>query len=124
MASKAHAEPNHNPRAYTTAMQVGAIELDDEAIRTFCEKWGVAELAVFGSVLRHDFRPDSDVDFLVTWLPGRMPRTFRMFDMKDELAELVGRSVDLLHRQSVELDYNEFRRAAILDGAKPIYAAA
>ena len=59
------------------AMQVGAIELDDEAIRAFCEKWGVAELAVFGSVLRDDFRPDSDVDFLVTWLPGRKPRNWQ-----------------------------------------------
>ena len=65
-------------------MQVGAIELDDEALRAFCEKWGVAELAVFGSVLRDDFHPDSDVDFLVEWLPGRRPRTFALFDMKDD----------------------------------------
>lgn len=105
-------------------MQVGRIELDYETLREFCEKWGVAELAVFGSVLREDFRPDSDVDFLVTWLPGRRPHVFRMFDMKDELAALVGRSVDLAQRASVERDYNEFRRAAILEGAQRIYAAA
>ena len=48
-------------------MQVGQIEIDDAKLRAFCEKWGIAELALFGSVLREDFREDSDVDFLVTW---------------------------------------------------------
>ncbi len=105
-------------------MRAGHLDYDPEALRTFCEKWGVAELAVFGSVLRDDFRPDSDIDFLVTWAPGRRPRLFAMFEMKDELVALLGREVDLAQRQVVEADRNQFRRKAILDSAKTIYAAA
>lgn len=105
-------------------MKVGAIEFEDAAIKAFCEKWGVSELSVFGSVLRDDFRPDSDIDFLVTWLPGRRPRLFVMFDMKDELAALMKRPIDLLQREAVEQDRNEYRRAEILDAARRVYAAA
>lgn len=105
-------------------MKAGHLEFEPEVLRAFCEKWGVAELAVFGSVLREDFRPDSDIDFLVTWAPGRRPRLFDMFRMKDELVELLGREVDLAQRQVVEADRNQFRKAAILDSARVIYAAA
>ena len=105
-------------------MQVGAAEFDDSSLRAFCEKWGVAELAVFGSVLRDDFRPDSDIDFLVTWLPGRMPALFDMLDMKEELARLVSRGIDLAQRSVVEQDHNSIRKGNILSTAKVVYAAA
>ena len=105
-------------------MRAGHLDYDPEALRIFCEKWGVAELAVFGSVLRDDFRPDSDIDFLVTWAPGRRPRLFAMFEMKDELVALLGREVDLAQRQVVEADFNEIRRRNILESARVLYAAA
>ena len=105
-------------------MRAGHLEFDAEVLRAFCEKWGVAELAVFGSVLRDDYRPDSDIDFLVTWAPGRKPYLFDMFKMRDELVGLLGREVDLAQRQVVEADRNQFRKGAILDSARVIYAAA
>ena len=105
-------------------MVIGSLVIDDDGLKALCEEWGVAELAVFGSVLRADFGPQSDVDFLVTWLPGRMPTLFRMFDMKVELANLVGRPIDLIQRHVVEHDRNQFRRKDILDGAQCVYAAA
>ena len=109
---------------YNCAMKAGHLEFDPDVLRHFCEKWGVAELAVFGSVLRDDFRPDSDIDFLVTWAPGRRPHLFDMFRMQDELAELLGREVDFAQRQVVEADQNEFRRASILNSARTLIAAA
>ena len=105
-------------------MKLGHLEFDFDTLRDFCEKWGVAELAVFGSVLRDDFRPDSDIDFLVTWAPGRKPGYFEMMKMKDELIELMGRDIDLAQRQVVESDFNQYRRSAILNSAKVVYAAA
>ena len=104
-------------------MRIGQIEIDDAKLRAFCEKWGIAELAVFGSVLRDDFRPDSDVDFLVTWQVSS-PRLFDFFDLKRELAELLSRDVDVLQRHLIEKDYNEFRRRGILGSARTVYAAA
>jgi predicted nucleotidyltransferase len=110
---------------YHLAMQAGHIEIDDEKLRTFCEKWGIAELAIFGSVLRDDFRPDSDIDFLVTWKAGKRPRSyFEVFPIKDELAGVVGRDVDLIERRSAEQIRNPYRRRNILSTAATIYAAA
>ncbi|MGE0601587.1 MAG: nucleotidyltransferase family protein [Dehalococcoidia bacterium] len=105
-------------------MKVGGAEFNGSSLREFCQKWGVAELSVFGSVLRDDFRPDSDIDFLVTWLPDREPRLFDMLEMKDELARLVGRSIDLAQKSVVERDHNPIRRGNILSMAKVVYAAA
>ena len=106
-------------------MQAGAITIDDNALAAFCEKWGIAELAVFGSVLRDDFRPDSDVDFLVTWKAGAAPESyFALFRIRDELGQLIGRTADLAERHLLERSYNEFRRAAILGSASTLYAAA
>jgi predicted nucleotidyltransferase len=106
-------------------MKVGHLSVDDAQLAAFCEKWGIAELAVFGSVLRDDFRADSDVDFLITWKPGRAPKSyFTLFTMRRELARIVRREVDLAERQLLEKDYNEFRRAAILGSATRVYAAA
>lgn len=109
---------------YTLDVKIGPIEVDEEQIRAFCEKWGVAELAVFGSALREDFREDSDIDFLVTWKPGVRHRFFELVRMKDELAEVVDRDIDLLQRHLVEHHHNKYRRASILNTARVLYAAA
>lgn len=105
-------------------MRAGHLEFDPDVLRAFCEKWGVAELAVFGSVLRDDYRPDSDIDFLVTWAPGVKRTVWEMFDMKDELAALYHRTIGLAQRQVVERDFNPIRRQNILASARVLYAAA
>lgn len=109
---------------YYLDMEIRHLSVDESKIAEFCERWGIAELAAFGSVLRDDFHENSDVDLLVTWRPGAHRTIFDVVHMKDELEQLLGRRIDLLQRQLVETDYNEFRRSAILDGARTLYAAA
>lgn len=93
-------------------------------LRAFCEKWGVEELAAFGSVLRDDFRPDSDIDVLVTWAPG-VRRTWKdIWAMKLELEATLGREVGIAQRHVVETDHNPIRRRNILSSARTLYAAA
>src|SRR4051812_29231915 len=102
-------------------MTLHTLQLDDDAIRDFCRTFRVRELSVFGSVLREDFRPDSDVDFLFTLDdPSRL--TFQSWEeMENSLAAIVGRKVDLVPRRSVEASENPYRRNHILGTARPVY---
>ncbi len=95
----------------------------DEAISAFCHRWGVAELAVFGSVLRNDFRDESDVDVLVAFDDAARPSLWDVMEMREELASLLGRDVDLLERPVVKRSRNYIRRARILSSARVLYAA-
>jgi predicted nucleotidyltransferase len=70
------------------------IPIDHERIAAFCRQWQITELALFGSVLRDDFTPDSDVDVLVEFEPEHVPG-LAFFAMQDELSSLLGRNVDL-----------------------------
>ena len=100
------------------------LSLPYEQIAAFCRKWNVTEFALFGSVLRDDFRPDSDVDVLVTFAsPELAPSLFDHVDMEDELEGILGRPVDLVSRKAVERSENRFRRKAILESAQVVYAA-
>ena len=100
------------------------LSLPYEQIAEFCRKWHVSEFALFGSVLRDDFRPDSDVDVLVTFAaPELAPSLFEHVDMEDELQQIFGRSVDVVSRKAVERSENPFRRKSILDSARVVYAA-
>ena len=99
------------------------IAIPSERIAEFCERWGVAELALFGSVVRDDFGPDSDVDVLVSFDPVARRTLFDMVRMEDELSGLFGRNVDLVTRAAVEGSRNHIRRRAILDSAQVIHAA-
>ena len=92
-----------------------------EAIADFCRRWHVAELALFGSVLRDDFGRDSDINVLVEFEPGRVPG-FQFVGMVSELSGLLGRPVDLLTRPAIERSPNYIRRKAILESAEVIYA--
>jgi len=65
-----------------------------DQIAAFCQRHHIRRLAVFGSALRDDFRPDSDVDVLVEFDPGHVPG-FDFIDMEDELSRIIGRKVDL-----------------------------
>lgn len=94
-----------------------AIDYDKEKLRDFCRKWKVTEFSLFGSVVRDDFGPESDVDVLVTFAPDARRSLFDMVHMEDELVEIFGREVDLLTRRSVEQSRNPVRRDSILGDA-------
>ena len=99
------------------------IPIPMDAIRDFCSRWKIAKLEVFGSILRADFGPASDVDFLVTFEPDAR-WGLEIIDMEEELAGIVGRRVDLVSRRAVEGSDNWVRRRAILRTAKTIHVAA
>ena len=94
------------------------LPVDEDKLGEFCRKWRISELAVFGSVLRDDFGPESDVDFLVSFAPESKWRLFDKFHMQDELSEIVGRPVDLVDRSALQEARNPFRRRAILNSAQ------
>jgi len=100
-----------------------ALPITNEQLREFCRRWKVAQLAAFGSALRDDFGPGSDLDLLVTFLPEAEWSLIDSIQMEGELSELVGRPVDLVSRRAIERSRNPIRRQAILGSAKTIYAA-
>jgi predicted nucleotidyltransferase len=89
-------------------------------IAAFCKRWKVIEFSLFGSVLRADFRPNSDVDVLVTFSEGAQISLFDLVQMKLELEEIFHRSVDVIEKDALE---NPFRKREILRTAQVIYAA-
>ena len=94
-----------------------------ETIAEFSRKWKITEFALFGSVLREDFRPDSDVDVLVTFSPDSDWGVEHLLDMKEELEALFGRAVDLVEKRLVEESRNYIRRKHILSHMEAVYAA-
>ena len=99
------------------------IMVPKDRIAAFCQKWKITELALFGSVLREDFRPDSDVDVLVTFSPDSDWGVEHLLDMKEELEALFGRAVDLGEKRLVEESRNYIRRKHILSPMEAVYAA-
>jgi uncharacterized protein len=100
------------------------ITLPLDEIAAICQRYGVSELAVFGSALRADFGPASDVDFLVRFLDNDAgPWMSKFMDMEGELAPLVGRKVDLVDWNGVIQSTNPYRRNHILKHARVVYAA-
>lgn len=99
------------------------IPIDSDKLREFCTRWKITELALFGSVLRDDFRPDSDLDVLVSFAPDVRWTLLDHVDMRDELMEIFGRSVDLVTRRAVERSANYLRRREILGSAQVVYAS-
>src|SRR5437868_14836516 len=99
------------------------ISLPSESVAAFCRRWKITQLSLFGSVLRDDFRPDSDIDVLVTYSDAAEWSLFDAVAMKRELSGLLHRKVDLVSRRAIERSDNWIRRKEILDSAVPIYAA-
>lgn len=95
------------------------LPIDHARITAFCRKWKIREFALFGSVLRDDFRPESDIDVLVSLEPDAPWSLWEWIDMKEELAGLLGRDVDLVEKDGLR---NPFRRHAILTSKQVIYA--
>ena len=99
------------------------LRVSKESIAEFSRKWKITEFALFGSVLREDFRPDSDVDVLVTFSPDSDWGVEHLLDMKEELEALFGRAVDLVEKRLVEESRNYIRRKHILSHMEAVYAA-
>jgi len=94
------------------------ISIQKNKIAEFCKKHYIQRLAIFGSSLRKDFGPESDVDILVNFEPGQTPGFFRLFEMEDELSRLLGvRKVDLLTPQ----DLSRYFRDKVVEGAEVQY---
>jgi predicted nucleotidyltransferase len=96
------------------------INIPPAAIEAFSRKWKLQEFALFGSVLREDFGPESDVDVLVSFQPGSAMTLESFIEMRDELCELFGREVDIVEKRLVR---NPFRRHGILTTMQVLYAA-
>ena len=96
------------------------IDIPMDKVVDFCRKWKIAEFSLFGSVLRDDFRPESDVDVLVEFEPGAPWSLWDWIDMIDELKAAFGRDVDLVSKGGLR---NPFRRHAIMSSREIIYAA-
>jgi predicted nucleotidyltransferase len=92
-----------------------------EQIEVFCQQWQVIELAVFGSVLRDDFRAESDVDLLVIFAPEARISLLDLVNMQNQLSTMFSRSIDLIEKRSIENSYNWIRRQQILNTATVIY---
>ena len=96
------------------------IDIPKAKIVEFCRRWMITELAIFGSVLREDFNPESDVDVLVSFVKDAPWSLFDLVQMQEELKEIFGREVDLVEKAGLR---NPFRRHAILTNKEVIYAA-
>lgn len=103
-------------------MTITAIDLPLDKIQEFCHKWQVIEFALFGSVLRDDFHPDSDIDVIVQFHPDAHPTFITLDQMEAELTTIFHRDIDLITRQGVETSRNYLRREEILSSAQVIYA--
>lgn len=99
-------------------MGVGIV-LDREAIGRFCEKWKIQELALFGSVLREDFGPESDVDVLVTFSPEAVVSLIEWSRIQRELSVVFGRKVDLVSKRGLK----PVIRDSVLETSQIVYAA-
>ena len=99
------------------------IDIPQAEVASFCRRWQITELALFGSVLREDFRQDSDVDVLVRFRLGAGHSLFDLGHMEQELARILGRPVDLVERTAVERSRNYLRRKSVLDAVQVIHAA-
>ncbi|MDX2098302.1 MAG: nucleotidyltransferase family protein, partial [Leptolyngbyaceae cyanobacterium bins.59] len=88
-------------------------------IAEFCQRWQITEFALFGSVLRDDFRPDSDIDVLVTFSPDHRFTWDDWMNMQEEIEVLLNRKVDLVSKEYLK---NPYRRYEILNTCQIIYA--
>jgi predicted nucleotidyltransferase len=111
---------NGSGKAMTATDILSRLNVSADAIGIFCRKWGVRELAVFGSAARGEMRPDSDVDVMVDFEPGVRRGLLDLGAMQQELVDIFGRDVDLVTKGPIE---NPFKRASISRDLTVLYAA-
>ena len=103
-------------------MTYHGVDIPEDKLDGFCRKWKIRRFALFGSVLRDDFGPESDVDCLVDFAPDADWTLLEVIRAEQELGEILGRPVDLVERPVVEKSENWIRRRRILQSARTIYA--
>ena len=101
-------------------MNYNGLDISEDRLAASCQKWKVKELALFGSVLREDFGPESDIDVLVTFQPDAPWSLWDLMEMKEELEVLFGRAIDLVEKEALR---NPWRKREILNTYKVVYAA-
>jgi uncharacterized protein len=89
----------------------------------FCHRWHITEMALFGSMLRDDFKPESDIDLLVSFDPNFRRGLAETIEIQDQIQQLLGREVDLIIKKYLERSENKVRRDRIINSAQVIYAA-
>ncbi len=95
--------------------------LTSQEIGNFCQQWGITKMALFGSILREDFRADSDIDLLITFAPDARQGLLTLAKMKHELEFRLNRSIDLVPEASIQMSDNWIRQREILSTAQTIY---
>ena len=105
----------------TDAIATIPIPIQTETIAAFCRRWHISELALFGSVLRHDFHAGSDIDVLVTFEPNARQTLTDHAQMEAELSTVFGRNAEVVYRRVIERDPNYLLRQSILESARVIY---
>lgn len=101
-------------------MKYHEINIPENQLSELCRKWKVRELSFFGSILREDFSPTSDVDVLVSFDPTAPWSLWDLMEMKEELEALFGRSVDMVEKEALR---NPWRKRRILSSYEVVYAA-
>jgi hypothetical protein len=96
------------------------IQFARESLEKLCRKWRVRELALFGSVLREDFKPQSDIDVLISFEADAPWSLWDLVDLQEELGRLFGRPVDIVEPEGLR---NPWRRREILNTRQIVYAA-
>jgi uncharacterized protein len=96
------------------------VQLDREALTAFCGRWRIRELSLFGSAIREDFGPESDLDFLVSFEDNAGWDLWDLSDMYDELTSIAGRKVDIVVKEALR---NPYRRKEILAHREVLHAA-
>ncbi len=106
-----------------STMIIKNLDLSIAQIKEICDRWQITEFALFGSVLRDDFNPTSDIDVLITFAPNARKGLLTLARIKHELEELLGREVDIATKKSIEQSQNTSRSHEILRSAQVIYVA-
>lgn len=101
-------------------MAIPHLLVSDDRLADFCRRWKITEMSLFGSAVREDFRPDSDIDILVSFEAGAGWSLLDLMTIQEELVVLLGRPVDLIEEAALR---NPYRRAAILESKQIVYAA-
>jgi len=99
------------------------IDIPQDRMAQFCQRHRILSLSLFGSVLRSDFGPESDVDVLVEFEQGHEPGLMELAEIENELSGILGHKADLVDRQAVEKSENYIRRHYILQSLETVYVA-
>jgi predicted nucleotidyltransferase len=102
-----------------TSLLAQRVPLSKAKVAAFCKRWKISEFSLFGSVLREDFRPDSDVDVLVSFMQEAKWSLWDLIEMQEQLEKMFGRKVDLVEKEALR---NPYRRHSILNGREIFYA--